>query len=155
LLFVLFWGIIETFSKGTARPVFRLLTTDEGGPDLSALAETVKRARKGDPEALRILLGNLVDNALRYTPPAGRVDVAVCHRNGEVLLEVRDTGRGIPVAERERVFDRFYRRPGSGATGSGLGLAIVKGIAERHGARVLLEEGEGGEGLTVRVGFET
>ena len=137
---------------GTVLAEFAQRARDKG-VDLGLIGGDAARV-EGDPEALRILLGNLIDNALRHTPPTGRVDVVIARRARQRLLEVRDTGCGIPAAERERVFDRFYRRAGSGATGSGLGLAIVKSIAERHGARVLLEEGEGGKGLTVRVGFE-
>jgi two-component system OmpR family sensor kinase len=106
----------------------------------------------GNAEALQALLGNLVDNALRYTPAGGKVDVEVYAAAGTPLLAVADAGPGIPAAERERVFDRFYRVPGSHATGTGLGLAIVKSIAEIHGARVELKDAEGG-GLRVEVGF--
>jgi signal transduction histidine kinase len=69
------------------------------------------------------------------------------------LLEVTDEGPGIPLAERERVFDRFYRRADTDVPGSGLGLAIVRSIAYRHNARVQLDAGPGGLGLTVRVVF--
>lgn len=106
----------------------------------------------GDGEALRILLSNLLANALRYTPCGGRVDVSCALRDGQPVLEVADTGTGIPEAERERVFDRFYRRPGEQEPGSGLGLAIVRTIADRHGAVVSLHEAQGG-GLLARVVF--
>jgi two-component system OmpR family sensor kinase len=106
----------------------------------------------GEREALRRLVSNLVDNAVRYTPERGRVDVSACRRDG-AMLEVTDTGPGIAPAERDRVFDRFYRRAGGDAPGSGLGLAIVKSIAERHAARVTLHEGPHGRGLTARVVF--
>ena len=96
---------------------------------------------------------NLVDNAVRYTPPGGRVDVAAYREGDSPVLSVIDTGPGIPPDDRERVFDRFYRRAGSGAAGSGLGLAIVRNIAERHGAQLMLDEGPGGKGLAVRVIF--
>lgn len=109
----------------------------------------------GDREGLHVMLANLVDNAIRYTPPGGRIDVAVCFRDGGIELEVIDTGPGIPVEERERVFDRFYRRAGSDAAGSGLGLAIVRNIAERHRARVRLEDAPRGQGLAVRILFVT
>jgi len=91
-----------------------------------------------------------VDNALRYTPAGGRVDVSAGVDAGVPFLEVADTGPGIPPAERARVFDRFYRAPGAAEGGSGLGLSIVKAIADRHGARLALGETAGG-GLTVRV----
>ena len=101
---------------------------------------------------LRLLLSNLVGNAVRYTPDGGRVDVGVQADGGGTLLVVGDTGPGIPADERERVFDRFYRRPGETAEGSGLGLAIVRAVAERHGADVRLRDADGG-GLRVEVRF--
>lgn len=109
----------------------------------------------GDADALRILLDNLLDNALRYSPAGGQVDVSCGRQDGHFFLAVADSGEGIPPNERERVFDRFYRRGGEGdgvSTGSGLGLSIVRMIAERHGARVTLADSEAG-GLLVRVGF--
>jgi two-component system OmpR family sensor kinase len=110
----------------------------------------------GDPDALRTLLRNLVDNAVRYTPPGGRVDVTVEAAkpgNGGARLTVADDGRGIAPEERIRVFDRFYRRPGTEPPGSGLGLAIVKAIADSHDASVQLADGPGGKGLAVTVSF--
>jgi two-component system OmpR family sensor kinase len=111
----------------------------------------------GDREALRVLVTNLVDNAVRYTPQGGRVDVSVSHRtgpgDGDVVLEVTDTGPGIPVEERTRVFDRFYRVPGAAPGGSGIGLAIVASIAEQHGASVELDSAAESSGLRVRVRF--
>jgi two-component system OmpR family sensor kinase len=103
----------------------------------------------GDAAGLRALVSNLVDNAIRYTPAGGRIDVAVERDGGDVVLTVRDSGPGIPASERERVFDRFYRIPGSG-----LGLAIVKRVAERHDATIALGpgiEGPGTKGLGVTV----
>jgi signal transduction histidine kinase len=107
----------------------------------------------GDAQQLAILLDNLVDNALRHTPGRGTVDVAAAWRDGQPCLSVSDSGPGIPAAERERVFDRFYRSPGASASsGSGLGLAIVRAVAQRHGATVVLDEVPGG-GLLVKVSF--
>jgi signal transduction histidine kinase len=108
--------------------------------DLS-LQTTQRHHVLGDPAALRILVRNLVDNAVRYTPPGGTVRVT-CHaeQSGGVMLEVADSGPGIPAADRDRAFDRFYRLSAQ-ETGSGLGLAIVKAIARRHGASVTLESG--------------
>jgi two-component system OmpR family sensor kinase len=112
-------------------------------------------AVSGDPEALRALLRNLVDNALRYTPEGGRVDVSVRRDDAmagrPAVLEVVDNGPGIPEPDRARVFDRFYRVPGTASTGSGIGLALVRAIAERHRGRVELATGPGGAGLAVRV----
>ena len=107
----------------------------------------------GDADDLRMLLSNLVDNAIRYTPANGTIDVRVTSTDDRVMLEVADSGPGIPPDDRERVFDRFYRRASDDATGSGLGLAIVRRIAQRHGASVDLGDGEGARGLAVRVRF--
>ncbi len=88
----------------------------------------------GAPMLLRELLKNLVDNAIRYTPAGGSITVRIRQSLGYAYLEVEDTGSGIPVSERHRVFDRFYRILGTNVDGSGLGLAIVREIADRHGA---------------------
>jgi two-component system OmpR family sensor kinase len=108
---------------------------------------------EGQPDALMILLRNLIDNAIKYTPEGGTVDVSVVAEHRGVTVTVEDSGPGIPPAERERVFDRFYRVPGSDAKGSGLGLAIIKSIAERHGATLALGESKRLGGLEVTVTF--
>jgi two-component system OmpR family sensor kinase len=108
---------------------------------------------RGDAEALRVMLGNLVDNAIRYSPADGRVDVAVTHEDDRAFVTVVDAGPGIPVADRSRVFDRFFRGTELDLAGSGLGLAIVKSIADRHLATIELDSGPGGRGLAVRVSF--
>ena len=111
---------------------------------------------RGDRDALVTLIRNLVDNAVRYTPPGGTVDVFVDGSGAppaRAVLRVLDNGPGIAPEERTRVFDRFYRRPGTPAPGSGLGMAIVKAIADAHGASIALGEGAGGKGLEVKVSF--
>ena len=100
----------------------------------------------GHDDALRILITNLVDNAIRYTAPDGRVQVSVQPGDATVQLIVRDTGPGIPDDERERVFDRFYRGRDAAAGGSGLGLAIVRQIASLHGGSVALLPMDSGSG---------
>ncbi len=107
----------------------------------------------GDADNLRIMLGNLIDNAIRYTPGGGRVDVSLRAGENHILLEVQDNGPGIPTEERLRVFDRFYRQLGSGEQGSGLGLAIVKKIADHHQAEITLDERIDRAGLQVTVRF--
>jgi two-component system OmpR family sensor kinase/two-component system sensor histidine kinase QseC len=108
---------------------------------------------QGDGDALRILVRNLIDNALRYTPANGCVRVhVVAEPGGGAWFTVDDSGPGIPPGERERAFDRFTRRDGSPEGGSGLGLAIVKAIASRHGATVTLGESPL-RGLHVAVSF--
>lgn len=101
---------------------------------------------KGEPTLLNELLSNLVDNALAHTPKGGNVILRVL---APAVLEVEDDGPGIPEAERERVFERFYRRS---AQGSGLGLAIVGEICRAHLAQISLHDGDNG-GLRVRVSF--
>jgi signal transduction histidine kinase len=95
---------------------------------------------RGDAQALRVLVRNLVDNAVRYAGAGARVLVTAAADGADAVLHVDDSGPGIPAAERERVFARFYRREGQAETGSGLGLAIVRAVADRHGARVQLAE---------------
>jgi two-component system OmpR family sensor kinase len=107
----------------------------------------------GQPDALHILLRNLVENAVKYTPQGGTVDIAVRRDQERATISVEDSGPGIPPEERERVFDRFYRIAGSEAAGSGLGLAIIKAIAERHGAVLTLGQSERLGGLAARVAF--
>jgi len=94
----------------------------------------------GNPLLLAELLNNLVDNALRYTPRGGHITVRVQRVGDEAVLEVEDSGPGIPPEERERVFDRFYRVLGTGSDGSGLGLAIVREIAQKHQATVVVSD---------------
>ena len=107
---------------------------------------------RGQPEPLHILLRNLLDNAVKYSPAGGQVDVSL--RDGAApCLAVEDSGPGIAPAERERVFDRFYRVAGAPASGSGLGLAIVKAIAHRHGATVRLDRSPQLGGLKVELVF--
>lgn len=120
--------------------------------DLGAIAAN-EAMIQGDAQHLTILVNNLVDNALRHTPAGGKVDVCAEPRQGQPCLIVTDSGPGIPAAERERVFDRFYRSADAPpSTGSGLGLAIVRAVAQRHGAEVTLGEAPGG-GLSVSVLF--
>lgn len=113
----------------------------------------------GQVEALRIMVRNLLDNAIKYTPEGGTVDVetrTVPSADGKpagVRLTVEDSGPGIAEADRARILDRFYRVAGSAATGSGLGLAIVKSIAELHHADVTLSRSDRLGGLRVQIDF--
>ena len=106
-----------------------------------------------DPSLLDDLLSNLVDNALKYTPPGGSVTVSAGIRNGAPYLAVEDTGPGIAEAERQRVRQRFYRLPNSPGHGSGLGLAIVDEIAQLYGASMAIGPGAGGLGTKVLLQF--
>lgn len=152
---------------GELTPIALEQPVAEGIADVHALA-AVRRIEltleadpavvKGDREALRTLVRNLVDNAVRYTPEGGHVrvrtrgDSRAAARGEPAVLEVADSGPGIAAADRERAFDRFYRRAGSPQGGSGLGLAIVRAIADRHGAEVRLGDAADG-GLLVTVAF--
>ena len=104
---------------------------------------------------LRELLGNLVDNALKYTPSGGAVTLR-CARNldtGLPFLEVEDDGPGVPLEERARVLDRFYRAPGTGGEGNGLGLAIADEIARVHRSHLIVGSGLGGRGARFTLQF--
>jgi two-component system sensor histidine kinase TctE len=105
------------------------------------------------PWLLQELMSNLVDNALRYTPRGGNVTVRCGRDGGSVYFEVEDDGPGIPVAERDRIFTRFYRLAETGSEGCGLGLAIVREIAEVHAAQISVEPGSAGRGSRFRVSF--
>jgi len=107
---------------------------------------------RGDPASLAILLSNLLDNALRYTPEGGKIDVALDNDGGRAVLTVVDNGPGIPPEERARVFDRFFRGDDR-EPGSGLGLSIVKRIADAHHAAIELGTPDHGNGLVVTVRF--
>jgi two-component system, OmpR family, sensor kinase len=101
------------------------------GEDISVMMEELD---------LYSILKNLIDNAIRYTPVGGRVDLRVFKSQGHITLEVEDNGVGIPAVERERVLDPFYRVLGTGETGSGLGLAIVKSTVLKLGGQMVLTD---------------
>ena len=108
---------------------------------------------RGDPLRLSQLLDNLVSNAIKFTPSGGRVDIRTATSGGRGVIEVADSGVGIPRADFAHLFDRFYRADGataSGTPGTGLGLAIAKRIAEAHGGTLSVES-ERGAGTTFRV----
>jgi two-component system OmpR family sensor kinase len=132
-----------------------LSLADKHGIDLGmGRSDTVQVA--GDREALRVLIRNLLDNAIRYSLAGSQVDVSVERHDGaepRAVLVVTDGGPGIPPSERERVFDRFHRVPGTAAPGSGIGLALVRSIAAHHHAQIRLDEGPGARGLRIRVDF--
>lgn len=108
---------------------------------------------EGNRATLHALMENLLDNAVRYAGSSAStpIFVRVLRHGEEAVFEVEDRGPGIPVAERERVFDRFYRGEGAAEGGTGLGLAIVRRVAQRHGGRVELLDVPAGRGLLARV----
>ena len=119
------------------------------GFDASHLPATID----GNAFLLKEMLNNVLDNALRYTGRGGQVNVRVTPDTTIVKLAVEDTGPGIPEAERELVFERFYRAPDSAGEGCGLGLAIVREIAQSHGAEIRLGTGPNGTGTAVQIAF--
>ena len=107
----------------------------------------------GNAEALRMLARNLLDNAIKYSPPGGQVDLQVRREGDHAVLTVEDSGLGIAPEHRERAMQRFVRVTADGAPGSGLGLAIVQAIAQGHGAAVALDSSPRLGGLRVAVRF--
>jgi two-component system sensor histidine kinase QseC len=107
----------------------------------------------GQAEWLRVLIRNLVDNAVRYTPEAGQVRVNITRNEAQITLSVSDSGPGIPPEERESVLRRFHRLNQGSQPGSGLGLAIVARIAELHGATLKLDASNMPKGLLVTIQF--
>jgi len=107
----------------------------------------------GNADMLSMLLSNLLDNAIRYTQPGGHINIDVRQRVAGLLMEVSDDGPGIPAAQRERVFDRFYRIARQDQPGTGLGLAICQRIAELHNAHITLAAGPNDRGVTASVLF--
>ena len=136
----------DTTTEGVPRAIERNIDLGFDGTPAAAGIE-------GDVLLIGEMLGNLLDNAIRYTPSGGRVTVRVAAERDQVELSVEDNGPGIPPAERERVFERFHRVLGSGAEGCGLGLAIVREIAHSHAAETRLGPGAGGSGTRVTVVF--
>jgi two-component system, OmpR family, sensor kinase len=106
-----------------------------------------------NPESLRTVINNLIENAVRYTPNNGRIDVSVYSDTVRSVIEVSDSGPGIPYAERTRIFDRFYRILGNNAPGTGLGLAIVKRILDKDGADIAIGPGIHGKGCCFKVSY--
>jgi signal transduction histidine kinase len=109
----------------------------------------------GDPAALHSIVGNLVDNALRYIGTGGQIQIEIEPRNDVVVLRVIDDGPGIRSEDRERVFDRYYRVAGTGVSGSGLGLAIVKQAVSKMQGTITLGEGINGKGCSFEVTLPT
>lgn len=146
---------------GEQRPVDLVALVEETTGDLLDLAlargidlgvETAAAEVLGSRWMLREMLANLIENAILYTPPGGRVTVR-CGGGVDPFVAVEDDGPGIAPAERERIFERFYRIEGSGGEGSGLGLAIVREVAERHGADIAVDRAAHGRGTCIRVDF--
>jgi signal transduction histidine kinase len=117
------------------------LTARAGAPPIAFSTSIAPDAAsvRADPEAVRQILTNVLDNASRYTPAGGRVRVQAVREDAEVRIEIADTGPGIPGEHLSRIFERFYRVDPARSRalgGTGLGLAIVKHLVEAHGGRV-------------------
>lgn len=128
---------------------------EEKGVSLSLEIEKGSPQLLADPEEMTQLVGNLVGNAVKYTPPGGSVSVSVRPENGGVRLEVQDTGIGIPPGDQPKIFEEFYRAENArqhAAEGTGLGLSIVKAIADAHGAQLVMQS-EVGKGTRFTVIF--
>ena len=117
------------------------------------LAHADEDSVAGQPGALRILVRNLIDNALKYTQSGGKIDLEVCRAGDRIVLGVDDSGPGIAESDRARVLDRFYRVEGTQTPGSGLGLAIVHAIADFHHATLTLGRSATLGGLRVTLSF--
>ena len=111
------------------------------------LDEGARLSLRAPPEPLRLILGNALDNALKYTPAGGEVTIRLRSEEGDAVIEVVDNGPGIPAEERQRVFDAFYRLPGTTGMGSGLGLSITREAASRLGGTIRLDGRRPGPGL--------
>ena len=107
---------------------------------------------RGDPHEVRALLSSLIDNAVRYTPPGGRIDVSIERQDGRFVVEVSNTGASLPMGAEARVFDRFFRAAPQETDGTGLGLSIARRVAERHAFGLTVENRADGEaGVVARV----
>ena len=127
-----------------------LENADHRNIELSFDPSTTRARVRGNPDALYILVRNIVDNAIKYSATGTQVTIGLQAVNGSVLFSVSDQGPGIPPADRDKVFDRFHRRAMSDAYGSGLGLSIVRRVVELHDGTVNLREARSG-GLLVEV----
>jgi len=107
----------------------------------------------GNSDAICVLMRNLIDNAIRYTPKGGEVEVSICRKDDTIIWTVADSGPGIPKEERSKIFNRFYRSLGTKESGSGLGLSIVTRIADLHHLTIQLETSRMG-GLQIDILFK-
>lgn len=107
----------------------------------------------GNADDLRVMFNNLLDNAIRYTPANGKVDVSLAVSEGKTIISIQDTGPGIPECELPKIFDRFYRIARHESEGSGIGLAIVKAIAQRESAQLSLRNRSDTSGFVATVVF--
>ena len=121
--------------------------------DIELLPENQKTKISGDPKILKILIWNLVDNAIRYTPSGGEIIASIKQVNEKVILKISDNGLGIPDELRKRIFERFFRVLGNDTPGSGLGFAIIEQVVRLHKATIDVSSPTSGQGFEVSVIF--
>ncbi len=139
-------GLLEAAADAVSSRV------EQAGLDLEVAVPDAPVMAVADPDRLRTAVENLVDNAIKFTPPDGHVRCGVRAEDGSALIWVADDGPGIPVADRERVFERFYRAPGTAdRPGSGLGLAIVRAAAKASGGSVRVAPSDAGTRMEIRL----
>lgn len=119
--------------------------------NITVSAEALPAATEGMEDAIRLMMTNLTDNAVRYTPEGGRIEIRTHAEGDRSIIEICDNGPGIAPEERARVFDRFYRALGTKTSGTGLGLAIVKRIIDIHHGTIEIDDGLEGRGTTFRI----
>jgi two-component system sensor histidine kinase QseC len=124
-----------------------------GQQQVVALDASAPSPVQGDATLLSVMIRNLVDNAIRYSPPGATVNIAVSNEQGAVRLSVDDSGPGMSHADMARIGERFFRVVGSGQDGSGLGWSIARRIAAVHRAALRVARSESLGGLSVEVGF--
>ncbi|MCJ2182756.1 HAMP domain-containing histidine kinase [Novosphingobium sp. 1949] len=145
------FDLVETAADTVAT---RVTHPDAARMDIGFEPQSSAICASGDALLANEVIANLLDNAIRYNRPDGTVTVRVLMREDHPVVEVEDDGPGIALADRERVWERFYRAPGPDApSGSGLGLPIVRALCERMGAAIRLEEGEAGRGVRAVIDF--
>ena len=128
--------------------LYGLLAEDR---DIAIEASLSQTPIVGEADLLKQLVANLVDNAIKFSPPGSTITLASPGRGGDILLEIADQGPGISEADRQRVFERFYRAEGAAQVkGHGLGLSLVRAIARRHGMSVELADNRPGLRVTLR-----
>jgi two-component system sensor histidine kinase QseC len=118
--------------------------------DISLEGHEEARVR-ADELLMKLMISNLLDNAIKYTPDSGKIRINVLPQDGMCCLSISDTGPGISESEREAVFHRFYRADNAVSDGAGLGLAIVGDIIDRMSGKIALKTPENGQGLRVEV----
>ncbi len=135
---------------GDAAELYTPIAAERGVALAVRLPQPGQARVRGDADQLFQMLVNLLDNAIKHAPPGTEVGIELCRERARVVVQIDDRGPGIPVADRERVFDRFQRLEAHrGSPGTGLGLSLVRAIAHRHGGQVALTDN--GPGLRVRV----